>query len=90
MKLLVSLVLMTLAAAPAPKKPVPAAEVTIKRLQYQPQQVKVKVGDMVRWTNSDDRDHTIDASDGSFSSGKLSSGDSFDFKFEKKCKYSYC
>src|SRR5436190_605926 len=89
MKVIVCLVLMMLAAAPAPKKPVAAAEISIKRLQYQPAQVKVKVGELVRWTNNDDRDHTVNASDGTFTSGKLSSGDSFDFKFAKKGKYSY-
>src|SRR5205814_10621568 len=89
MKLLTCLVLLTLAAAPAPRKPVPAAEITIKNLKYSPQSVKVKVGDLVRWTNNDDRDHTVNASDGAFSSGKLSTGDSFAFKFDKKGKYSY-
>src|SRR3954468_24297979 len=91
MKWLVGLVLVSAAAAPAarPKKPVAAAEISIKRLQYLPAQVKVKVGEIVRWTNNDDRDHTVDASDGTFNSGKISSGESFDFKFLKKGKYSY-
>jgi plastocyanin len=89
MKLLICLVLMTLATPEAPKKPVAAAEISIKRLQYQPAQVKVKVGEIVRWTNNDDRDHTVDANDGMFSSGKISTGESFDFKFLKKGKFSY-
>ena len=40
--------------------------VTIKAMQFTPASMTVKVGDTVVWTNADDRDHTIVASDGSF------------------------
>ena len=47
------------------------------------------MGDTVRWTNNDDVDHTIDAADGSFSSGKVKSGQTYEFKFTKAGTYDY-
>jgi plastocyanin len=43
----------------------------------------------VTWTNDDDRDHTVNADDGSFKSGTIGSGKAYKFKFAKKGKYAY-
>jgi len=63
--------------------------VTIKEMQYSPASITVKVGDTVVWTNSDERDHTVVADDGSFKSDNLGGGETFQFKFTKAGKFSY-
>ncbi len=55
--------------------------VSIQNLAYNPATVSVKVGDTVQWTNNDDRDHTVKADDGSFSSPNLGPGQTFEHKF---------
>jgi plastocyanin len=55
----------------------------------------VKAGATVTWVNNDDAEHTVDAKDGSFSSGgtlktiNIKPGDSFSFKFDKVGTYDY-
>jgi plastocyanin len=63
--------------------------VSIKGMHYSPEKLEIKVGDTVTWTNLDDRDHTVVASDGSFKSGNLGRGESFSFKFKKPGTYTY-
>jgi plastocyanin len=78
-------VLATFAAAQSGKR----ATVTIKDLKYSPATITIRAGDTVTWTNDDDRDHTVVASDGSFNSGTIGSGESFSHTFEKAGKYPY-
>ena len=63
--------------------------INIKAMRYSPDKIEIKVGDTVTWTNLDDRDHTVIASDDSFKSGNLSRGESFSFKFKKPGTYTY-
>ena len=63
--------------------------VSIRDVKFTPREIKVKKGDTVVWTNSDERDHTVTADDGSFNSGNLRNGKSFRRKFEKPGKYKY-
>jgi len=63
--------------------------VDIRDMRFDPGTVTIHVGDTVEWKNTDDRDHTITASDGSFDSGNLSSGASFRHTFKSAGKYSY-
>ncbi len=63
--------------------------VSIKNLRYDPDTITIHVGDMVIWSNDDDRDHTVEAEDGSFSSGNLSAGKTFSHTFAKAGKYPY-
>jgi plastocyanin len=63
--------------------------ISIKDMKFDPANVNVKVGDTVRWENDDDRDHTVTAEDGSFKSGNLRNGDSFQHKFDKAGKFAY-
>jgi plastocyanin len=77
-----------LCAAAAP----PAAKehkVSIDNLKYEPREIKIKKGETVVWTNGDDRDHTVTADDGSFTSKKIASRDTYERKFAKAGKYKY-
>jgi len=58
-----------------------SATVTIADGQFSPAQVSVLVGQNVTWVNQDQRDHSIVADDGSFSSGNLKPGRSFSNRF---------
>lgn len=69
--------------APA-KKPV-----SISGMKFIPMSIEITAGDTVRWTNDDDRDHTVVAGDGSFKSGNLRSGDSYEHTFDKSGKFAY-
>lgn len=63
--------------------------VSIKAMNFNPPTLTVKVGDTVRWTNDDDRDHTVVAADGSFKSGNLRSGERFEHRFDKAGRFAY-
>jgi plastocyanin len=64
-------------------------KVSIKDMKFSPATITVKPGTTVTWTNKDDHDHTVVASDESFKSGNLSHGETFEHKFEKKGKFKY-
>lgn len=79
------LVALTLGAAPdepgaAQPKP-KVVEVTIEDTQFKPDEITIKVGQTVRWTNKDNRDHIIMAKDQSFKSENLKHGEKFEHKF---------
>ena len=82
----ISLLLVLAMLAPAladkkKKKDDHVHEVSIKDQKFDPEELKIPVGDTVVWTNNDDRDHTVTSKD--FKSGKLSKGDTFEQKFSK-------
>ena len=77
------------AAKPADKKEEAKTDVSIKKMKFSPDEVTVKPGEKVVWTNNDNRDHTVVADDGSFKSGNISHGETFEHKFEKKGKFKY-
>ena len=64
-------------------------DVTMEDLKYKPKELTIKAGDTVTWINNDDREHTVVADDGSFKSGPLRSGKSYQHKFTKAGKYPY-
>jgi plastocyanin len=66
-------------------------KVEIADLKYKPAKLKIKKGDKVVWTNSDDRDHTVVSKDKdkTVDSGKIASGDKFEFTFDKPGTYEY-
>jgi plastocyanin len=72
----------------AEKKP-PPPDVTIKEMKFDPDTLKVKVGQTIVWRNDDDRDHTVAADDKSFKSENLKNGDTFRYTFKKAGKYPY-
>jgi plastocyanin len=61
--------------------------VDIKQMQFTPSSLKIKAGDSVTWTNSDDRDHSVTGS--GISSGKISPGGTFSYTFKKAGTYTY-
>ena len=86
-------------AAPALAADAKKHKVEIADLKYQPAKLTVKKGDAVVWTNADERDHTVvaraakggkDKDDKpAFDSGKIATGERFEFRFEKAGKYEY-
>lgn len=64
-------------------------EVSIGGGKFIPPSVSIKAGDVVRWSNDDDKDHWIEADDGSFASGKLKVGQTFEHKFSSGGTYAY-
>jgi plastocyanin len=63
--------------------------VTIQGMAFSPAAVHAKVGDTVVWSNADDQDHTVIAADGSFNSGNIGSGRSFEHKFTRAGTFGY-
>jgi plastocyanin len=62
---------------------------TIKGFSFQPDDLKVKVGAKVTWTNDDTVAHTVTADTNSFASGNLQQGGSFSFTFTRPGTYAY-
>jgi plastocyanin len=65
-----------------------AKVVELRDSTFAPAAVDVKVGDTVRFVNQDEIAHTATA-DGTFDSGTLDAGATFDFKAEKPGTISY-
>jgi plastocyanin len=66
-----------------------AAAVKLVNMTFTPAQLTVKVGTTVVWTSEDDVPHTVSADDGSFDSGNMKKGDTFEFTFTKAGQYPY-
>lgn len=69
----------TTTAAPAAKE----ASVSIKDFKFQPQELTVKEGTKVTWTNNDASDHTVTAESNEFDQ-HLKPGEKFSYVFNKK------
>ena len=65
------------------------AAVTIADFTFGPGDLSVPAGSTVTWTNDDPFPHTLVATDGSFTSPELASGDQFEFTFEAAGTYVY-
>ena len=87
--LIIPFLLLVSGALGAPKDREPQEDVSIKARAFTPATLKIKKGESVTWKNKDDADHTVDADDGSFSSGTIKSGKTFQHTFKKAGKYSY-
>src|SRR5690242_12790165 len=68
-----------------------AADVTVKieNFTFEPQKVTVPVGTTVLFENADDIPHLVAASDGSFRSKALDTGDTYALKVEKPGELAY-
>lgn len=76
--------------ASAPLKHTPRrVEVKIEDLKFKPADIEVGPGDTVVWTNDDETEHGIKANDGSFNSGRLASGHTYEHKFDRAGKVVY-
>src|SRR3954467_5401543 len=87
--LMIPFLLLATGALGAPRDREPQEDVAIKAKVFTPGTVKNKKGDSVTWKNNDNADHTVDADDGSFSSGTIKSGKTWQHTFKKAGKYSY-
>jgi plastocyanin len=81
-------------AAPSDATPAAAAEadgkfVTIAEFAFGPQELAVAAGTTVTWTNEDWAPHTVTAEDGSFDSGRLDQGASFEYTFDEPGTFAY-
>jgi plastocyanin len=78
-------------AAPTPSSTVAVAEgkVVIRDISYQPARQTTRVGKEVTWEWSDNGiNHTVTADDGSFDSGRMSSGE-FKHTFDRAGEVAY-
>jgi plastocyanin len=64
-------------------------EVKIDNFTYNPQQITVKPGTTVVWTNHDDIPHTVTSKTGAFKSKALDTDDKFSFTFTTPGRYDY-
>jgi plastocyanin len=66
-----------------------AASVSMSLSAYGPTNVDVLVGDTVRWSNDSVRAHTVSADDGSWSSSRVFSNDTFEHRFDQAGETAY-
>jgi plastocyanin len=83
-----------LATIPPPKPPRPTdanggPEVTIENFNFVSASVTVPAGTIVVWTNADDIEHTVTASDNSFSSQPIEPSGQFNYTFTTPGTYTY-
>jgi plastocyanin len=64
-------------------------EVKIDNFSFTPQEIKVKAGTTVIWTNRDDIPHTVTSTDLVFKSKTLDTDDKFTTTFSKPGTYPY-
>ncbi len=77
------------AAAAKPATAMSAPMVKIDNFTFNAATITVKVGTTVTWVNGDDIPHTVTATDKSFKSKVLDTGDKFTFTFTKAGQYDY-
>ena len=66
--------------------------VSMKNTEYVPRDVKVKVGDTIKWTNDDPFPHTVTKTSGpgaKFDSGTVDGGETYEQKFTAAGKIDY-
>jgi len=73
----------------APAGVAAGATVRIANLTFDARTVHVRAGTTVRWTNSDQLQHSVTADDGSFDSGLIEPGRSYERVFERPGDYAY-
>lgn len=64
-------------------------DVRIDNFSFTPQEIKVKAGTQITWTNRDDIPHTVVSNDNAFKSKALDTDDKFTFTPTKAGIYSY-
>jgi plastocyanin len=86
----------TTPAAPATSTPAAtpgaatgAVNVVMQNNLFSPEDIKVKVGQKIHWTNNDPYPHNVTAKNGAFKSGNLNGGKTFDFTAKKVGRIPY-
>jgi plastocyanin len=67
----------------------PPTAVVIDRFAFSPQEITVKPGTKVVWTNRDQTPHTVSSGDKSFASKGLDTDDTFEFTFTREGDFAY-
>ena len=75
--------------ASAPKPAAAGATVAIEAFAFTPPTLTATVGRSVRWENHDPAEHTVTAEDGSFDSGTMARGATFERTFDSPGEYRY-
>ncbi|MEP9374892.1 cupredoxin family copper-binding protein [Mesorhizobium sp. KR1-2] len=78
-----------MAAVQVPVRAGDAASVKIENFAFTPQELTVKVGTTVTFQNDDDIPHLVVATDSSFRSKALDTGDTYAFTFTKPGDFPY-
>ena len=100
---ILSLILLAVACSPAQPAPEQTTDKTIGRTEgsgkvvavairsfkFVPNEVNIKAGETVVWTNEDSAPHTVESSDGTLKSDELSKSDTYSYTFTKPGKYGY-
>jgi len=63
--------------------------INIANFAFSPNNLNIKVGDKVTWTNNDSVTHHVVSDTGVFDSGDMSQGQAFNFTFNTAGSYSY-
>ena len=84
-----SAMVLLLAGAMAGLARAETVEVKIDNFTYNPQQITVKAGTTVVWTNGDDIPHTVTSKTGVFRSKALDTDDKFSFTFTTLGSFQY-
>lgn len=63
--------------------------VSIDQFKFQPAEVSVEAGDTVTWINDDTEEHTVTATDRSYSSPGLEQAETFSHRFTAPGTYRY-
>ncbi|HTN23182.1 MAG TPA: cupredoxin domain-containing protein [Solirubrobacteraceae bacterium] len=66
-----------------------AVNVVMQNNLFSPEEIKVKVGQKIHWTNNDPYPHNVTAKNGAFKSGNLNGGKTFDFTAKKVGRIPY-
>lgn len=69
--------------------PTATAAVHIANFTFSPATITIRPGTTVTWTNDDDIPHTVVATNGTFRSKVLDSGEHFSFTFAKAGEFHY-
>ncbi len=75
--------------AASPSAATGGASAQIANFAFAPADITVTVGETVMWTNTDSASHTVTADDGSFDSGQIASGTTFEQAFTRPGTYTY-
>ena len=71
------------------KSPSQTNMVEISNFSFQPSSIEISAGTMVTWINRDSAEHTITATDGSFNSGNIETGEMYNHTFSDPGTYQY-
>jgi plastocyanin len=79
----------TIMAATETSEPAPEKEVVIVNDSFQPNEVTISIGEIVKWVNKDGHAHNVASISGEFKSSIIKSGEQFIFNFNNEGIYEY-